>query len=242
MSGLVYYYHLFSGRPDALTFPHDKIICGGKHMDEWTRPDPSRMALLTIDIQREFQPGGPSGREENAQTIPAAARLAKAFRKAAKPLIHIVRIYLPDASNVDLCRRSRILSGNPLLLPGSLSSQIAAQLLPDPSILLDHRLLLSGAIQNIGPSEYIIYKPRFGAFFGTPLMEHLETLGVDTLAVTGSNYPNCPRATIYEACDRDYRVIAVTDGISLLDEAGKRELEAIGVNCLSSTETVSLLF
>jgi nicotinamidase-related amidase len=211
-------------------------------MDEWTRPDPSRMAMLTIDIQREFQPGGPSGREENAQTIPAAAQLAKAFRKAAKPLIHIVRIYLPNASNVDLCRRSRILSGNPLLLPDSVSSQIAPQMLSDPSIMLDHELLLSGGIQKIGPKEYVIYKPRFGAFYHTPLKGHLDALGVNTLAVTGSNYPNCPRATIYEACDRDFRVIAVTDGISLLDEAGKRELEAIGVNCLSSTETVSLLF
>jgi len=238
---LVYFFQLFPDRQDAPTFPHDKINCGGKQMDEWTRPDPSRMAMLTIDIQREFQPGGSSGREENARTVPAAAHLAKAFRRAAKPLIHIVRLYLPDASNADLCRRSRILSGEPLLVPGSVSSQIAAPLLPDPSTLLDHRLLLSGGIQKIGPSEYIIYKPRFGAFFGTPLMEHLEALGVDTLAVTGSNYPNCPRATIYEACDRDFRVIAVTDGISLLNEAAKRELEAIGVNCLSSAETVSLL-
>ncbi|HDQ92834.1 MAG TPA: cysteine hydrolase, partial [Synergistetes bacterium] len=85
-------------------------------MDEWTRPDPSRMAMLSVDIQREFQPGGPSGREENALTIPSSALLAGAFRKAPKPLIHVVRLYLPDGSNADMCRRSRILSGEPLLL------------------------------------------------------------------------------------------------------------------------------
>ncbi|HQL02445.1 MAG TPA: hypothetical protein PKY02_03650, partial [Synergistales bacterium] len=72
-------------------------------MDEWTSPDPTRMSLLTIDIQREFQPGFPSGRPENALAVPAAAAVARAFREAERPIIHIVRLYLPDGSNADLC-------------------------------------------------------------------------------------------------------------------------------------------
>ncbi|MDO9508032.1 MAG: isochorismatase family cysteine hydrolase [Thermovirgaceae bacterium] len=211
-------------------------------MDEWTRPDPSRMALLTIDVQREFQPGSPSGRLENAMAVPAASMVARAFREAAIPIVHIVRLYLPDASNADLCRRSRILSGDPLLVPGSDSSQIAPQLLPDPSIRLDHELLLSGSIQRIGPAESIIYKPRFGAFFQTPLNELLNNLGINTLVITGSNYPNCPRATIFEASERDFRIAAVRDAISLLEDSGVRELEAIGVLCIDSPEAVSLVF
>ena len=210
-------------------------------MDEWTRPDPYRMALLTIDIQREFQPGFPSGRPENATAVPAAAEIARAFRKAGKPVIHVVRIYFPDGSNADLCRRSRIISGAPILAPGSESSQIAIDLLPHPSVTLEHELLLSGAIQEIGAEEWIIYKPRFGSFYGTRLEQHLGDLGVNTLVLVGSNYPNCPRATIYEASERDFRIVAVTDAISLLDEKGKRELEAIGVLCIPSEETLALL-
>ena len=207
-------------------------------MDEWTSPDPTRIALLTIDIQREFQPGFPSGRPENASAVPAAAAVARAFREGGRPIIHIVRLYLPDGSNADLCRRSGIVTGKPLLLPGSESSQIAVELLPHPSVLLDHELLLAGRAQEIGEAEWIIYKPRFGAFYRTPLKEHLRKLGVNTLVITGSNYPNCPRATIYEASERDFRVVAVTDAISRLDEGGIGELEAIGVLCISSKEVL----
>lgn len=199
------------------------------------------MALLTIDVQREFQPGSPSGRQENALAVPAASRIADAFRRAGMPIIHIVRLYLADGSNADICRKARLLSGVPFLTPGSDSSQIAPSLLPDPSIRLDSELLLAGGIQAIGSAEWIIYKPRFGAFFRTPLLEHLERLDINTLMITGSNFPNCPRATIYEASERDFRIVAVTDAISLLDERGIRELEAIGVLCLDSSRAEAFL-
>lgn len=212
-----------------------------KMMDEWTRPEPSKMALLTIDVQREFQPGGASGRIENASAGAAAEKLADAFRRKGLPVVHIVRIYLPDGSNADICRRSRIIEGDHLLAPGSDSSQIAPGLLPDPSIRLDHVLLLSGGVQHIGPAEWVIYKPRFGAFYQTPLLEHLRRLDITTLAITGSNYPNCPRTTIYEASERDFRIVAVRDAISLLDESGIGELEAVGVLCLDSREVQALL-
>ena len=210
-------------------------------MDEWTRPDISKMALLTIDIQQEFQPGNPSARQENALAVPAAAKITDAFRRTGRPVIHIVRLYLADGSNADICRKARILAGAPLLTPGTDSSQIAPSLLPDPSIRLDHDLLLSGGIQTVGPTEWIIFKPRFGAFYQTPLLDHLQLLGINTLVMTGSNFPNCPRTTIYEASERDFRIIAVTDAISLLDERCVRELEAIGVMCLDSFQAEALL-
>lgn len=210
-------------------------------MDEWTRPDTSKMALLTIDVQQEFQPGNPSARQENALAVPAASRVADSFRRNGRPVIHIVRLYLADGSNADICRKARIMEGIPILTPGSDQSQIAPQLLPDPSIRLDYELLLSGEIQAIGTAEWIIYKPRFGAFYKTPLLDHLQHLGINTLVITGSNFPNCPRATIYEASERDFRIVAVTDAISLLDEKGIRDLEAIGVVCLDSFQVETLL-
>ena len=51
---------------------------------------------------------------------------------------------------------------------------------------------------------------------------------MNTLVVCGCNFPNCPRATIYEASERDYRIVAVTDAISGAYERGMRELEGIG--------------
>jgi len=41
--------------------------------------------------------------------------------------------------------------------------------------------------------------------------------------------------SIYEASERDFRVVAVRDAISRLDEAGERELVNIGVEILTAS-------
>src|SRR5207247_853290 len=83
-------------------------------------------------------------------------------------------------------------------------------------------LLLAGGIQHVGPGEVIIYKPRWGAFFQTPLEAHLRALRVSTLAFCGCNFPNCPRASVYEASERDFRLLLVLDAVSGLYERGER--------------------
>jgi nicotinamidase-related amidase len=85
-----------------------------------------------------------------------------------------------------------------------------------------------------------MYKPRWGAFYGTPLDRHLRELGVSTLVFTGCNFPNCPRTSIYEASERDFRVVAIRDAISRLDDRGRIELEGIGVVVLDSQSFIEL--
>ena len=87
------------------------------------------------------------------------------------PIIHIVRYYKPDGSNVDLCRREQILSGVTLVAPGSAGAEIVSELKPDPAVgrLMDADLLISGKPQKIGPKEWIVYKSRWGAFYETNL-------------------------------------------------------------------------
>ena len=116
-----------------------------------------------------------------------------------------------------------------LVLAESDGSQIAEPLLPSLDIQLEADRLLAGHIQQLGPQESVIYKPRWGAFFQTPLELHLRGLGVTTLIFTGCNFPNCPRASIYEASERDFRLVAIRDGISGLDAQGEAQLEKIGV-------------
>jgi nicotinamidase-related amidase len=74
-----------------------------------------------------------------------------------------------------------------------------------------------------------MYKPRWGAFFQTPLEDHLRGLGVDTLAFCGANFPNCPRTSIYEASERDFRIVVAPDAVSGIYDRGRAELEGIGV-------------
>jgi len=83
-----------------------------------------------------------------------------------------------------------------------------------------------------------MYKPRWGAFYDTLLDSHLHRLGVDTLVFTGCNFPNCPRTSIYEASERDFKVVLVEDAISGLYPKGIEEMLNIGVH-LASTESVT---
>jgi nicotinamidase-related amidase len=202
----------------------------------YTAPDFASMALITIDTQRDTLDGGSLEILGTTGILPRMQRLLQAFRRTQVPIVHVVRLYKEDGSNVDLCRRSMVESGVAILRPGSPGSELASELLPDPGIQLDAGLLLSGAIQQIAPGEVVIYKPRWGAFFGTPLEAHLQDLSVSSLAFTGCNFPNCPRTSIYEASERDFRIVLVEDAVSGLYERGTEEMRNIGVRPMSAQE------
>lgn len=81
-------------------------------------------------------------------------------------------------------------------IPGAEGSQIVNKLLPSPFIYLDTKSSLRGELQTVGDQEWIIYKPRCGAFYRTRLEEHLQELGVNTIVFSGCNFPDCPRTSI----------------------------------------------
>ena len=193
-----------------------------------------RSALLTIDVQRDALDGGRLAVPGTSAILPRIEELTTAFRARGAPIVHVVRIYEPDGSNVEPCRRDLIRRGVRLFAPGSAGSQIAPQLLPEPAPSLDPRTLLRGELQEVGPAEWILYKPRWGAFFRTPLETHLRGLDVSTLVFTGCNYPNCPRTSIYEASERDFRIVAIADAMSGFYERGRAELESIGVHVVDT--------
>jgi nicotinamidase-related amidase len=207
--------------------------------DRYTAPEFDAAALLTIDTQRDVLDGAPLQIDGTSQALGAMRVLADGFRRAGLPIVHVVRIYEPDGSNVDACRRALVEDGTPILATHAPGTEIAAELLPDPELRLDGRLLLAGGLQHLGPREVAIYKPRWGAFYGTALEAHLHELGVTTLVFCGANFPNCPRASIYEASERDFRIVVARDGISGLYERGEQELQRIGVHVLDAAAVVA---
>jgi nicotinamidase-related amidase len=209
--------------------------------DPHTAPDFARAALVTIDTQRDVLDGGALQIDGTSAALPAMALLLEAFRGAQRPIVHIVRVYRSDASNADLCRRGLLEAGAPMLLEGAAGTQLAGELLPTPELQLDDELLLRGGVQTLAPREVAIYKPRWGAFFQTPLEDHLREHDVSTIVFCGCNFPNCPRTSIYEASERDFRVVLARDAISGLYERGERELANIGVRLMSAREVVEQL-
>ena len=209
--------------------------------DAHLAPDFTRVALVTIDTQQDTLDGQPFEVPGTSAALPELQRLAEAFRATGRPIVHVVRLYRPDGSNVDLCRRRAVAEGARLVLAGSPGAELASDLVPASAPRLDTELLLAGGIQRVGPGEAIIYKPRWGAFFQTPLEAHLRALGVSTLVFAGCNFPNCPRASIYEASERDFRLVLAEDATSGLYERGKDELENIGVVLMGTAEVVAAL-
>ncbi len=207
-------------------------------MSRYTEPEWSKSALITIDTQCDTLDGQPFEVPGTSEILPRIEALLNIYRKADMPIIHIVRIYKEDGSNVDLCRRDLIEGGTKFMLAGSPGSQLAPELLPRGGIELDTELLLSGGIQRLNLNEVVIYKPRWGAFYNTPLEQYLRKLGISTLVFSGCNFPNCPRTSIYEASERDFRVVLVEDAISGLYEQGRRELCNIGVELFSVNQVI----
>jgi nicotinamidase-related amidase len=112
---------------------------------------------------------------------------------------------------------------------------------PKSNVKLDSEMLLTGQMQQISPQEWILYKPRWGGFYQTPLEKHLRSINVNTLVVCGCNFPNCPRATVYEASERDFKIVIVQDATSGVHNVGLKELENIGVMVMKTNQCIAWL-
>lgn len=209
-------------------------------MDRYTQPIWSNSVLLTIDMQEDFsRVHGASYIEETEKIIPEISKLVHYYRRKHRPIIHIVRLYNPDGSNVDICRKKSIKNGAQIVTPHSRGAELVSEIKPDKSVKLDAKLLLQSNPQKLAAKEWVIYKPRWGAFYNTGLDLFLQDLNTSTIVVSGCNFPNCPRTTIYEASERDYRTVLVKDATSGLYPKGEKELRNIGVAIYQTNEIVS---
>jgi len=207
-------------------------------VDRYTRPDFAHAALLSIDVQRDVLDGGPLSFASPRSQLPNMAHVVGAFRTGRRPIVHVVRLYRPDGTNADLCRRGAVERGEGALVVGTAGCELVGDLLPASGLELNTHALLAGRFQHLTCNETVMYKPRWGAFYGTRLLEHLRVTGVTTVVVIGCNFPNCPRATIVEASERDLRVVAVADAISRFSNRDAVEAGEIDVAVMTSDEVV----
>jgi len=210
-------------------------------MVDYTTAQWEKSALVTIDTQCDTLEGQPFAVAGTDEILPLIRQLLEAFRKSRRPIVHVVRLYPEDGHDVDLCRKALVESGKRLFRPGTSGCQLAPALRPEPGTRLDENLLLAGKLQAIAPNEVVIYKPRWGAFYRTGLEQHLRRQDVSTLIFCGCNFLNCPRASIYQASERDFRVVVAKDAVSGIYRRAETELEAIGIALMTTARIVETI-
>ncbi|MFJ4655287.1 cysteine hydrolase family protein [Nocardia sp. NPDC088792] len=169
--------------------------------------DPHTVALLVIDMQRDFLlPGGFGESLGNdvallRTVIDPLAGLLAAARECGIPVIHTREGHLPDLSD---CPPAKLLRGNP------------SQRIGDPGRF--GRILIRGEyghdiIDELAPApgEVVIDKPGKGAFYATELEAVLNDNEIQTLFVTGVTTEVCVHTTVREANDRGYECLVVSD-------------------------------
>ena len=183
--------------------------------------DQKKYALLIIDMQNDFILSGTLTCISGAyETIPSIKKLLDYFRTKKWPVFHIVREYRADGSDVEQFRLNDFLI-TPYAVPGTKGCEIVDELKP-----------IEG--------EYRIVKNRFSAFMNTELDFILRRIGATYLVICGTQYPNCIRATIFDAVAYGYPVINITDAPSAqtkqIADANIIGLKNIGVECISLDE------
>jgi nicotinamidase-related amidase len=170
--------------------------------------DPARLALVVIDMQRDFlEPGGFGAALGNdvsrlAPSIPVVARLLAAFRERGLTIVHTKECHRPDLADCPPAKRQR---GRGALCIGDKGPM--------------GRILVEGEPGNDfiaplqpRPGEVVIAKPGKGAFYATTLQDELKKRGITHLLFTGVTTEVCVQTSMREANDRGYECLLIEDG------------------------------
>lgn len=199
-------------------------------------------ALLVIDTQNDFGDSeGAYPMPDLEHVMPNLVRAIEVFREAERLIIHIVRLYKEDGSNVDTCRKWHFQQGElRLVVPGTWGSELVAGTNPTDAKLKPD-VLLAGDFQELLSKEFVMYKPRFSAFHDTLLKDFLDSKGIDSVVIVGITFPNCVRATQFGATDNGFRVGLVPSACTGVYDDGLKAMQAAGVQLITLTELESQL-
>lgn len=169
--------------------------------------DPSKTALVIIDMQRDFlEPGGFGETLGNdvsqlERAVKPCASVLGMARGLGMLVIHTREGHKPDLSDAPPAKVER---GAPSLRIG------------DPGPM--GRILIRGEpghdiIAALYPieGEFVIDKPGKGAFYATAFGDILKQHGIENLLVCGVTTEVCVNTTVREANDRGYRCIVLGD-------------------------------
>lgn len=199
------------------------VIISAKPYD-YELPDHGGVALIIIDMQRDFlEVGGFGDALGNDVTklqsiVPAVKQLLETFRTLNLPIFQTIECHQPDLSD---CPPSKLNRGKGNLKIGDTGPMGRILIKDEPG---------NGIIPELEPlpHEVVIHKPGKGAFFNTNLETLLQEKQISHLIITGVTTEVCVQTTMREANDRGYECLLVEDATaSYFSEFKQSTLEMI---------------
>jgi nicotinamidase-related amidase len=188
--------------------------------------DPKTVALLIIDMQRDFVYKGGFGEALGNDTslllkaVPPTERVLKAARAAGLVVVHTREGHRPDLSDLPKAKKER----------GHLKTGIG-----DPGPM--GRILVRGEhghdiVDELkpAPGEPVVDKPGKGSFYATDLDSILHNRGVQQLVVCGVTTEVCVHTTVREANDRGYDCLVLEDCVGSYFP----EFHAVGIKMIKA--------
>jgi nicotinamidase-related amidase len=149
--------------------------------------------LIVIDMLSDFLKGWQPDRRE--RLINSINELVTIMRNASHPVIWVRQEFEPDLRDAYPEMRAK---GIRVTIRGTPGCEIVPEL-------------------AVAPSDVVIVKKRYSAFYGTSLDETLARLQPDAIILAGINTHACIRTTAIDAYQRDWPVILTTDCIDSYD-------------------------
>lgn len=180
-------------------------------------------AIIVIDMQNDFvDPNGVLCVAGAKATVPVIADLLAYGRAQKWKIVYIVRDHRASGLDVDAPRVPLFVNGKPgYCVPGTWGNEIVDGIKPEKD-------------------DLIVSKFRNSAFFNTQLDLILRRLGVKTVILCGTQYPNCVRGTANDAMSYDYETVVCTDASSAktpeVAEANVFDMRNMGIKCISLEE------
>lgn len=181
-------------------------------------------ALIVVDMQNDFVlPGAPAAVAGAHATLPKIQEALRFWRGRKWPVIYLYREYRRDGSDIEVTRMETFLRDKQFCVPGSEGARI---------------------VEDIAPAagDYLIMKNRFSGFMDTEMDFILRRLGVNHIAVCGTQYPCCVRGTLVDGICYGYETTCLTDATSAstpaVADANIHDLREMGVSCRTVGEFI----
>jgi nicotinamidase-related amidase len=150
--------------------------------------------LVVIDMLHDFLDSWEAVRRQ--KLVSSINELVGGMRNLGHPVVWVRQEFEPDLR--DAFREMKV-KGIRITIKGTEGCEIVPEL-------------------AMAPSDVVIIKKRYSAFYGTNLDETLAQLRPDAIILAGINTHACIRATAIDAYQRDWNVILALDCVDSYDQ------------------------